>query len=400
MVHDVLGLTGILIGIDSQNPGPGESAVAAAVTDLVARPAGFTVARHEFEAGRPNLLLTVDKGPGPHLVLSGHMDTKPVGDARDAWRTDPLQMTVVDGLAYGLGASDMKGPIAAMLVALGRFAEEPGSGRASVLLTADEETSSAAGAIALAERGIPACDAVVIGEPSGVSVPWEMIAVVSRGICCVEIEITSRQGHSGLSRTLGRSAVQLAAEVLLAFDAYTPPIAQPGPVPCAPTVNPGMIVQGGVAYGTWPGTCMLGCEIRLVPGMDRQAVLASLEQLAREVVADRGQVLVRSVPDGRAWAPAVAVDPSTRIVRAAQAACAEVLGTAPPLGAYPGTTEASHLMPGLGVPVIASLGPGWLSVAHSPNECVGVEDLSTAAALYTRLLELFAAPDDGSSART
>jgi len=390
---DVVALTTALVACDSQNPGPGEAAVVDLILDRVARPAGFEATRVEAYPGRPNLLLTVDRGPGPHLVLSGHVDTKPVGDALGRWSHPPLELTVVDGMAYGLGSSDMKGPVAAMLLALEAFARTPGRGRASVLLTADEETTSAAGAVALAARGVPQCDAIVIGEPSGVTRAWESIAVVSRGIACFEIHVTARQGHSGLSASLGRNAIQLAAEVVLAFDGWAPPVARPGPVPCEPTVNPGMTVSGGVAFGTWPGAAVVGCEIRLVPGMDRAGVMSSVEELARRTVGDRGQVEVRPVADSRAWAPAVATDPSARVVRVAQEACAAVLGAAPALGAYPGTTEATHFAPALEVPVVASLGPGWLSVAHGPDECVAVADLEHAVAIYARMLASFCSED-------
>lgn len=234
---DPLQLTADLVSIDSHNPGPGEAAIAEFVIEHVARPMGVEVTRFEPAPGRPNLLLTVDRGAGAHLVLSGHLDTKPTGDADQLWDTDPLRLVVRDGLAYGLGASDMKGPIAAMLTALGRFAIGTGTGKASVLLTADEEVASVAGAAALAAAGQPRCDALVIGEPSGASHPWEMIAVVSRGICCVEIELNTPQGHSGLSEHRHPNAVVVAAGVIRAFHGFEPPIAEPGPIPCLPTVN-------------------------------------------------------------------------------------------------------------------------------------------------------------------
>lgn len=388
---DPLTLTAELVGIDSRNPGPGERAVAEFVIERAAGPLGATVTRLEAVPGRPNLLLTVERGPGPHLVLSGHMDTKPTGDASDLWRSDPLRLTVEDGLAYGLGASDMKGPLAAMLAALERFAAGSRGGTASVLLTADEEVASAAGAAALAANGQPHCDAIVIGEPSGVSRPWEMIAVVSRGICCAEVELTTRQGHSGLSESLGPNAVVVAADVIQAFDRFVPPVASPGPVACRPTVNAGVTVSGGVGFGTSPGRCVVGCEIRLVPGMDRAQVHAAISDLVHHAVYGRADVQVRFLSDGRGWSPATAVDPSSRVVASAQRACQAVLGTQPPLAAYPGTTEASHFTPGLNVPVIASLGPGWLSVAHGANECVGVEQLYQAADIYHALLEDFVA---------
>src|SRR5690606_5286112 len=73
---------------------------------------------HCLDESRPNLVLHVPgRGDGPTLMLNGHLDTKPIGDARDLWRTDPLEPVVVDGLLYGLGTSDMKAAVAAMLYA-------------------------------------------------------------------------------------------------------------------------------------------------------------------------------------------------------------------------------------------------------------------------------------------
>jgi len=237
MDADVLELTSRLVAVDSQNPGVGEAKIADLIQyDLAA--AGFEVTRLELVPGRPNLVLSVDTGPGPHLALSGHLDTKPVGDAIGQWHTDPLQLTVQDGIAYGLGSSDMKGAVAAMLLALRKHAASGPSGRVSLVLTADEEQGSDAGAKMLSEALPPALagvDAMVIGEPCGIDDPWEMLALVSRGICCFEVDVRTAQGHSGLSARLGRNAVMVATDVLRAIETFVPPIASPGRVEASPT---------------------------------------------------------------------------------------------------------------------------------------------------------------------
>ncbi|MGH3813711.1 MAG: M20/M25/M40 family metallo-hydrolase, partial [Pseudonocardiaceae bacterium] len=151
MDADVLELTATLVAVDSQNPGVGETKIADLIEHDIAAASGFEVTRLEPVRGRPNPLLSVDTGPGPHLALSGHLDTKPVGNALQQWHTDPLRLTVDGGLAYGLGTSDMKGAIAAMLLALRRHADSGSVGRVSLVLTADEEQGSDAGAKALAE---------------------------------------------------------------------------------------------------------------------------------------------------------------------------------------------------------------------------------------------------------
>lgn len=392
-MDDVLELTRRLVGTDSQNPGPFEPTVVELITDLCAAE-GFATEKIELTAGRPNLIVTVDAGPGPHLGLSGHVDTKPVGDALSEWRTDPLALTIDGDLAYGLGTSDMKGAVAAMLVAARNFADTARSGRLSLILTADEEQGSEHGAKALAAHGLPALDAVVIGEPSGMSRPWEALYVVSRGICCFEVEVRSRQGHSGLSGQLGRNAIQLAADLLHAFENFRPPVDEPGPIPCEPTVNPGMLIDGGVSFGTWPGRCTVGIELRLVPGMSRERVRAAVAELVGETVGDAE---IRYRPGSQGWMPAVTIPAGEPVIDAARRASARVFGTPLPPAAYPGATDATYFI-AAGVPTVTSLGPGWLSVAHGPNECVGVSQLHQAAALYTALAEEFSTVAERTSA--
>jgi len=387
---DVLALTTRLVAVDSQNPGVGEEQIADVVMHDVAQPAGFSVERIEVTPGRPNLIVSVDNGEGPHLALSGHLDTKPVGEARTQWRTDPFELTIDDdGIAYGLGSTDMKGAVAAMLVALQRHADGGPPGRVSLVLTADEEQGSDAGAKALAARGLPVADAIVIGEPSGIDEPWEMMALVSRGICCFEITLGTVQGHSGLSHRLGRNAVLVAADVLKAMETFVPPVEAPGAVAAEPTVNAGMLVRGGVAFGTWPGACTIGCEIRLVPGMDRSQVQAAVEQTVNDAVDGQATVEITYLDESMGWMPAVELDRASGVVTAAQAACREVLGRELPMRAYPGGTDATYFMGQAGIPTISSLGPGWLSVAHGANEKVAVADLYTAVDLYQQVMAEF-----------
>ncbi|WP_194288485.1 M20 family metallopeptidase [Ornithinicoccus halotolerans] len=381
---DVLELTRALVAIDSQNPGVGEKEIVGYLRELC-EGLGLPCRVVEAVENRPNLIVTVEGGPGPHLGLSGHLDTKPVGDARAEWHTDPFVLTVVGDEAFGLGSSDMKGGVAAMLLALQRFAAHPSSGSLSLILTADEEQGSGAGARVLAEAGLPPVDAIVIGEPSGVSLPWEALHLVSRGICCFEIDVWTAQGHSGLSSTLGRNAVLVGADLLRAFESFRPTVSEPGDVPCEVTVNPGMLIDGGVAFGTWPGHCTVGVELRLVPGMDREVVRAEIQQLVDHTLGEGARAEVRYRSGSLGWMPAVGLDPVEPVVAASQRAAATVLGHELGVGAYPGGTDATYFMADAGIPTVTSLGPGWLSVAHGPNEKVGVSQLYQAVDLYEAL---------------
>lgn len=384
---DVLALTSDLVAIDSQNPGIGEEAIVNHLQEVCTE-LGLPTRVIEPVAGRPNLIVTVDRGPGKHLALSGHVDTKPVGDALDQWDTDPLELTIVENLAYGLGSSDMKGAVAATLLALERFSRTPGAGTLSAILTADEEQGSAAGSQALVNGGhLPEVDAMVICEPSGFQHPWEALYLASRGICCFELDIWTRQGHSGLSPLLGRNATLVAADLLKAFENFQPTVTDPGAVPCDVTVNPGMLIEGGVTFGTWPGHCRLGVEIRLAPGMDERLVKQEIQALVDSVIGSSAQVDIQYRSGSLGWMPGIELDPNHDIVQSSQRAASRTLGLNLEPRGYPGGTDAAYFMGDGKIPTVSSLGPGWLSVAHGPNECVGVDQLHQSVDLYETLAD-------------
>lgn len=387
---DVLELTRELVAIDSQNPGPLEPEIVEHIAAW-ANDRGFESRILEPVAGRPNLVVTVDRGGEGHLGLSGHLDTKPIGDALAEWDTPPLELTVVGDDAYGLGSTDMKGGVAAMMLALEDFATGSApQGRVSLVLTADEEQGSDAGAKALVAEGLlPDLDDIVIGEPSGIADPWEAVYLVSRGICCFHIDVLARQGHSGLSHTLGRNATLHAADLLHAFEGFVPTVDAPGEVACAPTVNPGMFIGGGVSFGTWPGHCRVSMEVRLVPGMSRQTLHREVDALVRATLPADVDYRITYLDSGQGWMPAVELSPTTAVARAAQAAAESVLGRPVPFAAFPGGTDATYFMGTGGIPTIASLGPGWISVAHGANEKVGVGQLYQAHELYGTLIDTY-----------
>lgn len=383
MSHPVLDLTAELVAIDSQNPGTGEAQIAAFVADH-ARERGLEARTIETAPGRHNVLITVDAGAGPHLALSGHLDTKPIGDL-SAWQTRPLELVVEDDLAYGLGTSDMKGAVAAMMLAMQSWSQSASRGRLSLILTADEEAGCNYGSIALSQQRLVNADAIVIGEPSGISTPWEALYVISRGICCFEVVVRGQQGHSGLSEHLPTSATVAAAQAATALADFTPTVLETPSIPCHPTVNAAVQMSGGVYYGVHPGEAVIASDIRLVPGMSQAALDRDLRNLLQSALPSDVEWEIRYAPGSLRWMDGAEIPSDHAVVSAAQQACVGVLGEALPLRAYPGGTDATHFLNIAGIPTIAALGPGWLSVAHGPDECVGVSQLSQAQNLYERI---------------
>ena len=146
--RDIIDFACKLVATPSENPPGDESAIAEVITAKAVElglPEPRVVAR---EPHRPNLVFEImGDETGPRLMYNGHIDTKPVGDL-SKWNTDPLNPVIKDGFLYGLGASDMKGGVAALLYAAAAIARVQDKLKGSLLLvlTGDEEAGGAYGA--------------------------------------------------------------------------------------------------------------------------------------------------------------------------------------------------------------------------------------------------------------
>ncbi|HYF22048.1 MAG TPA: succinyl-diaminopimelate desuccinylase [Caulobacteraceae bacterium] len=132
---------------------------------------------------------------GPNLCFAGHTDVVPPGDAA-AWRADPFEARVEDGVLVGRGAVDMKGGIAAWVAAVAEVGEVAGS--LSFLITGDEEGPALDGTKkvveALRAEG-ERIDHCLVGEPTSVRELGDVIKVGRRGSLNAWITVEGRQGH-------------------------------------------------------------------------------------------------------------------------------------------------------------------------------------------------------------
>ena len=389
---DVVELTERLVAAPSPNP-PGDERMAAGVVTEICTELGLPAPRVlAAEPSRPNLIVDLDFGAGGRqLALSGHLDTKPVGDA--VWSSDPFVGRVNDDYLYGLGACDMKGAVAAMLLAAAELAADgPTAGRLSLVFTADEEHGSAYGSRYLAESGAVRADAIVIGEPGGIDSDWDELQTISRGIANFSIDVHGDQGHSSLSDSKGFvSATQECARLLVRFADRFHPSFNPSMSGLRPTVNAGVRIEGGVGFGVVPGKASFAVDVRLLPGMDRPQLEADLDRFLDRARAERPglRAKYRFEPAPRDWLPATEVPVDAPIVIAARAALEAVLGSAPPTGAFPGTTDACWLQGLAGIPTLPGLGPGLLERAHTADERVSLRGLRQAVDVYRTLAREF-----------
>jgi acetylornithine deacetylase len=261
-----------LVRIDSVNPdlvpgGAGEGELARFVADWLAD-SGLEVEVEEVAPGRPNVVGHArGSGGGPTLLLNAHMDT--VGyEGMEA----PLEPRVEGGRLYGRGAYDMKGSLAAIMVAGAEAAEAALRGDVLVAAVVDEEVYSI-GAEAVA-RSYQA-DAAIVAEPT------ELRPVVAhKGFVWMEVETKGRAAH-GSRPDLGDDAIVAMGGVLTGLGGLAETLLGN---PSHPLLGSGSVhasvISGGVELSTYPESCVLGLERRTVPGETLEIVERQMREIA------------------------------------------------------------------------------------------------------------------------
>jgi len=385
---EVIALTSALIAAPTPNL-PGDETAAAEVIERALAHHGLPRPKVlAEEPHRPNLIVRIDGArPGPHLAICGHLDTKPVGDAAPEWRTDPFVPTIEGDRLFGLGATDMKGACAAMVLAGAAFAQvaERAAGSLSLIFTADEEYGSHYGASYLVRAKAIDADAILLGEPAGVHENWDAIRVVSRGISCFRVVVKGTQTHSSISDQMPTvNAVEAMANVLVELRKRLQLRFPEHPLcPIGPTVNLGVKAIGGVGYGVLPGHAEFWSDIRTTPGMTRETLAADIDTALVQIrpLVPGAEVIWEFAP-ALDWIAPTEVFPDDPMVRAVQGAAIDVLGEAPPLAAFPGASDAWPFHGIGGIPTLAAFGPGMLPLAHGPNEWVSLLAMQQAQRIF------------------
>ncbi|MGN9845955.1 M20 family metallopeptidase [Nonomuraea sp. H19] len=360
---DVVALTRGLVGLDTV--GKAESEALKLLAPLLEQ-AGFTVMISEHEPRRGTLVAEWHTGLDvPPLCLSGHLDTVPLGSAR--WEHDPSGDLDGDRL-YGRGASDMKGGVAAIVLAATRIAAAtPTRAGLRLVLTAAEETGSlgarhVAGSLLEGPSG-----PLVIAEPTG-----NAVVHGHKGALWLEALATGVTAHGSMP-SLGDNAIYKLVRAVSRFEEYRFE-AGPHPIMGAPTLNVGTI-QGGLNTNSVPDRAVATVDIRTITGQDHREVEASLSRAAGP------DVRLRPLVD----LPPVWTDPEDEWARSVREIVRQVTGRADEPRAATYFTDASVLTPALGSVPTVICGPGEADQAHVTDEWCSVTKLAESVEIFERI---------------
>jgi succinyl-diaminopimelate desuccinylase len=317
---------------------------------------------------------------GPVLVLLGHTDVVPPGP-RQAWASDPFAPEIRDGVLYGRGAADMKGSVAAFVVAAERFvaAHPDHAGTLALLLTSDEEGDAIDGVRRVAgifrERG-QRIDWCITGEPSSKQRLGDLLRVGRRGSLSATLTVRGVQGHVAYPEK-ARNPVHLALAALAALTAHEWDQGYESFPPTSLQVSD--IHAGTGANNVIPGELQVLFNLRYNPHWDAPRLereCAAILQ-AHGLAADDYQL--RWHRSGEPF-----FTPEGPLREAAREVLADFAGAPPEESTGGGTSDARFIAP-LGAHCI-EVGPVNASI-HKVDEHVRVADLEALPDLYLALVE-------------
>jgi succinyl-diaminopimelate desuccinylase len=376
-MSDVLGLTEALVARDSITPA--DAGCQNLIADRLEK-AGFRIEHLPFGPVK-NLWATHGTG-SPVLVFLGHTDVVPTGP-EDQWTSPPFIPTVRDGYLYGRGAADMKGSVAAFVVALEQFvaAHPDHRGTVAVLLTSDEEGDAIDGVRRVAEHFRATgqrIDYCLTGEPSSKEKLGDLLRVGRRGTLSGTLTVHGIQGHVAYPEK-ARNPIHQAMPALdelcaRRWDQGYPATGESEFPPSSFQIS--NIHAGTGANNVIPGACEVVFNFRFNPGWQA----ADLEREVEAVLARHG--LQYSIVWHRGGEPFLTREGALR--RVVREIMIERCGVTPDENTGGGTSDARFIAP-LGAEVV-EMGPVNASI-HKVDERVSLDELNRLPALFREVAE-------------
>jgi len=325
--------------------------------------------------------------PGPCVHFNSHIDVVQTGAG---WTLDPFAAVVQDGKIYGRGACDMKGGLAASIIAVEALIDSGAHVQGSLEIsgTVDEESGGYGGVHYLAQRGWfspPRVDHVIIPEPLNV----DRVCIGHRGVWWAEIETYGRMAHGSMP-FLGDCAVRHMHAFIdrMERDLYPKLAARRTSMPVVPagarhsTLNINSIHAGQEESSGYPAPCVTdSCRMvidrRLLIEESMDSAKGEVRELLEQLVKDRAgfRYDIRDIFEVQ---PTMA-DRDGPVARHTAAAVRRVMGREAEFICSPGTYDQKHIDRIGKLRDCIAYGPGILDLAHQPDEYVFIDDMLNSA---------------------
>jgi succinyl-diaminopimelate desuccinylase len=385
-VHEdeLVALTRDLVRIPSVirpgDPDGGEAAVADHVHRWFLKE-GFPVETDLVAPGRPNVVARLGDAGARTLLLEGHTDVVTEGDPA-AWSRPPFGGEIDGGRIWGRGAADMKGGLAAAMIAAAAIKRSGArlGGRLVVGALVDEEGDMLGVRRFAASPLARELTAAIVCEPE-----QNELCLEQRGVVWARVTLRGRMAHGAMPEAGANPLTAVGALLseaprlerrlrrLCARSRYLKP----------PTVTPTIVRSplGGVPQANViPATAEVVLDVRLTPGPDADAVAAEIDRACRAAADAVPGVSVEWKPVN-GFRSATRVDREEPLVRAMTWAVKAATGRRAVFGGVPGSTDGTILRETLGIPIV-TCGPGHRLIPHQVDEYVEIEELVDAAKIY------------------
>lgn len=326
-------------------------------------------------------------GPGPTVLLTGHLDVVPTGDRRH-WEVDPFSAHVDGDRLYGRGACDMKAGLVAALEVFDAFARTRDFPGEVVLVAVPGEEDGGTGTLSAIRRGWRG-DYAIITEPTGVQGGEPGLIVAHGGALTFTIRVEGRNAHASKRRE-GENALDHCAAVLEALRADERRLNEGETDPCMRALGlPYPISVGRVSGGDWAASVMDWLELEVRVGVALGESVRAAEERFRSAILEGTRAdpwLAAHPPEvtrsGAVYASA-RTPAGTPLADALGAAAQRVFGSEPRRGGAPYGCDMAAWIRVAGTPTVV-YGPGDVRLAHAPNEWVSLAEAERVAQVVLR----------------
>lgn len=370
---DAVPLLQKLVQIPSPNP-PGDTQDIAQFVAEQMREIGATVTMPapESKPEAVNVIATLGSGD-PVIMLHAHIDTVPVAATEAGkWHVDPYSGVVKDGRLYGKGSIDDKAPLASMMLAMARAAEQSGiKGTLVLVAAAEEEVGGQLGTKWMADNGyLPDCDFIVVGEQTG-----NKVATAHKGVMRATVEAVGKSVHA-TNPDRGINAIVAMSKAVLALQAYHEELSKRvHPIVGVPTCNVG-VISGGSTSNAVPDRCTVELDRRMIPGEHPEVVQNELRAVIAGVDSAPATLEIGDFLFSSWFESSLESDLAQTFLDCVNRELDDDPG---PVGYLPGS-DAKHLMRQARGDMII-FGPGSYKVAHAYDEHVELTDYHSTTAI-------------------